>query len=67
MENVEALLNASLDISCPYCNRDIDLFLIDDNDYIMKSIFNNKWNDLRGEEIICQDCGTNMVISDIIW
>jgi len=52
-----ATLGWSLDMECPKCKVDIDLSIDDDDCVYSRAIFNNKWDDLIGEEIVCKKCG----------
>jgi hypothetical protein len=64
-----AQLDWSLVVECPGCKKDIDLA---SGDYdsnsdcrISGSIFNNKWDDLRGLEITCEKCKHNFELESV--
>lgn len=64
---VEARLNASLDIDCPKCDHRFDLF-VDDCDLIYTPpIFNNTWDELKGIEVYCPKCEHEFEISEVVW
>jgi uncharacterized CHY-type Zn-finger protein len=62
----DAYLHASLYVECPKCSTDFNLFDCGDGLYTTP-IFNNKWEDLEGEEVCCPDCEHEFKISEIIW
>jgi len=54
-----ATLSWSLDIECPKCNEDNDLYDTFHNpeDHIAHCIFTNQWDILEGLEVTCEHCG----------
>lgn len=63
----DAYLNASLMVSCPYCNNRFDLFFYDDDNIFTFPIFNNKWNDLKGQDVECPRCEKEFLIDQVEW
>ena len=56
----------SLEIDCPYCNAQLDLCDEDDERGRLSSpIFNNRWEDLVGENVKCPDCEKIFIISKV--
>lgn len=57
MKNI-VRLDWSLCVECPSCKKDNDLAdgNHDTENDIAIAIFNNKWGDLKGYEIICDNC-----------
>jgi len=62
-----AVLHASLDVVCPHCGNDFDLFNQDDEGNIMNPIFNNEWDDLVGMVVSCDICTREFELGEIIW
>ena len=62
-----AQLEWSLMLTCPNCEEDIDLASGDHDaeNHISYAIFNNKWDDLRGHEIECQNCGHEFKLESV--
>lgn len=67
MRKETAVLTWSLYIECPYCHTDFDLAEYDDDSVYSMPIFNNKWDDLKGEEVECPDCGEYFAIKEAIY
>lgn len=57
----------TLDIECPYCKAGIDLVSCDDEGFFANAIFNNKWDDLVGEEITCTECDKIIEVSEVSY
>lgn len=62
-----AKLSASLFISCPQCDQYFNLFDDDDAAIYLIQIFNNKWDQLKGEEATCPECDHEFTISEVEW
>lgn len=62
-----AKLRASLDIECPYCGHEFDLFAGDDEGFFIEPIFKGNWDQLRGEEVECSVCKNEFTIEDVEW
>jgi transcription initiation factor IIE alpha subunit len=67
MEKSVVTFRWSLDTTCPHCGEDIDL---SDNDaeneyYLSKKIFSNKWPDVEDEEVTCPLCGNDFLIESV--
>ncbi len=60
-----AILTASLDITCPHCEHDFDIFDNEDYPEMMIAIFNNKWDDAEGQPVECPQCKKEFNIEDI--
>ena len=54
-------------MECPKCKTDIDLSINDDDCVYSMAIFNNKWDDLVGEEIVCEKCGHVFLLDGIFY
>ena len=56
MDNI-ATLNYAVNIECPKCNIAFDLTDNNDNDgEITVPLFNNRWNDVKGFDVVCDNC-----------
>jgi len=64
---INATLRASLEIECPGCGHEFDLFDHDDDGLYLRPIFNNKWDDLQGEDIECPKCGCSFILGKVEW
>jgi hypothetical protein len=66
---VEATIRLSFDlhVNCPHCDETIDLMDNDYNDdgFFTRPIFENRWEDLKGEEITCFECEETFTIKDV--
>lgn len=62
-----ATLRASLDIYCPQCQHQFDLFARDDDGTYLKPIFHNDWDRLVGQECECPECHKEFILSEVIW
>lgn len=51
-----ANLSWSLYVECPECKQDFDVSDQDSEYVVAKAIFNNKWDDLIGYEVVCPHC-----------
>jgi len=56
--NVEYYLN----VECPHCSRVFDLVDQNDDGCFTTPIFNNRWDDLKGESVECPHCGRESLI-----
>jgi len=52
----------SMMIECPHCGEDIDLVDEEEDGEYSRPIFNNDWNNLRGELVFCPECGKEFAI-----
>ena len=51
---------------CPYCKELIELTNNNDDDaYLSKSVFSNKWDELIGKKVECDDCGKDFLIESV--
>lgn len=55
----------SMRIECPKCSHDFDLVDHDDDGCYTRPIFNNRWDDLKGEDVLCPECETEFKISEV--
>ncbi len=60
-----AILSASLDITCPHCEHDFDIFDSDEGTDLVTAIFNNKWDDAEGQPVQCPQCEKEFNIEEI--
>lgn len=67
VEKAEATLRASLDVDCPKCLVFFDVLEDDDEGDFLTPIFNNRWDELRGREVTCPECGAIIELTEIIW
>jgi len=65
MKKAKAILSWHLWIDCPKCKETIDLADCDDDGWISIPIFNNKWDDLKDEDVACPECGYEFKISEV--
>lgn len=59
-----AYLSFSLDVTCPYCEKDEDISDDDSDGIIARAIFNNNWHELEGYEVTCT-CGETFLIEKV--
>ncbi|HCY86896.1 MAG TPA: hypothetical protein DHV36_17330 [Desulfobacteraceae bacterium] len=54
-------------IDCPKCGEELDLAEngYDDDQVYSEPIFNNKWDDLKGDKVICDECEYEFEIHNI--
>lgn len=55
-DTVNATLMCCLNVECPNCKSNVDLFDNDDDGIYIRPIFNNSWDDLSGEDVECPAC-----------
>lgn len=65
MKSSDLTITYSLDIECPYCGADIDLCDQDDEGFLSRPVFNNRWEDLEGKAVTCPDCDKTFKISSV--
>ncbi len=66
MATAKATLDWHLWIHCPDCDATIDLAEVDDAEGIYSDpIFNNKWDDLKGETVYCPGCDGEFDIAGV--
>lgn len=65
MKKSRANLSWSLWIDCPECEESFDLVDHDDESDIAMEIFNNKWDSLKGYEVMCPECEAEFEIEAI--
>jgi len=67
MKQAELGVNWQFYIACPYCDESMDLSdePFNNDGYFVKLIFNNKWDELVGEEIECTKCEDIFTISSV--
>lgn len=65
MKSAEAIVEWSLNATCPYCDADVDLADQDEEGCFSGPIFNNRWDDIVGMEAHCPDCSENFTISSV--
>lgn len=54
-----------MNVTCPVCDHEFDLVDADDYGFYAKPIFENRWEDLDGEEVTCPECDIDFKISQI--
>lgn len=52
----------SMMIECPHCEADIDLVDEEEDSEYSIPIFNNNWDNLRGELVFCPEYGKEFAI-----
>lgn len=67
MIKVEAHLMAQLEVTCPHCKHEYDLFDMDGYEEYAEPIFSNTWDDLNGCVLECPKCEKEFQISEVIW
>ena len=55
----------SMMATCPHCQEELDLVYQDDDCVYSESIFSNKWDDLKGEEVYCNNCDNVFLIQEV--
>ena len=65
MKKAKAQLRWSLDITCPHCGYEFDLADHDVDGWISGPLFNNKWEDLKGEDVECPECTEEFQIEEV--
>lgn len=65
--SVEVKLEYSLNVMCKECNEGFDLAEQDEDGVFSSPIFNNKWDELKGEAVVCPHCGFTDYISDVVY
>ena len=63
-----AFLDWSLEVECPHCKEETDLvkYESEQGDYIIaEAVFNNRWDDVAGYEVICPKCQHDFELSGI--
>lgn len=60
-------LDWHLNVQCPYCLKSFDLVDYDDDGRCAKVIFNNQWDKLKGENLICPHCGRDFEIKEVVY
>ena len=56
MSDIKAQLDYSLNVDCPKCKSSIDLLEQEGDGEFSTPIFNNRWDELKGEHVICPEC-----------
>lgn len=65
MKQAYAQLEWNLWIECPHCEYEFDLAQENDDGWVSTPIFNNKWDDLKGEEVECPECKKSFLIESV--
>jgi len=67
MEKGTVTLSWHLFIDCNYCGETLDLSdgEFDQDGIFAIPIFNNKWDEIEGEEVICPKCGNPIIIERV--
>lgn len=50
---------------CPVCRQRFDIADKDDDGYVARNIFNNSWGNLKGYEITCPFCTSELKIKEV--
>jgi hypothetical protein len=58
-------LSYTLDIECPSCSKEIDLTDQDCEGHYTTPIFNNRWDDLKGDIVQCDYCDHEFEITGV--
>ena len=69
IKTAKASLHWNLFVECPHCKHQNDLSDSphDDDNYFSESIFNNRWEDCKGNEVTCESCGYEFTVSEIVY
>lgn len=55
-------------VHCPHCDNEMDLVNDpDDGGRFTDPIFSNRWDELKGYNIYCPECGQDFYITEIEW
>ena len=60
-----ARLDWTLFISCPACDASVDLVDQDEDGCFSHAIFNNKWEEAKGESVYCDECSHEFTVEGI--
>ena len=64
---IDAILEASLEVTCPYCRCHFDVLKDVDDDAFATAIFSNRWDAVKEIDFACITCGKDLVIQEVIW
>ena len=64
-----AQLKYSVLVECPLCKQEVDLIDNDNDDdgRISHPIFNNKWDELKGIDVVCGNCEHEFKLDSLIY
>jgi len=65
IKKVVASLFWELEVTCPGCNKNINLANYDSDGFFSKFIFNNNWQGLTGELVECPFCDVEFEIGEV--
>ena len=57
-----AILEWSLRVPCPKCLEGNDLTDNDDESLLATKIFSNRWDEVKGHECTCSECGHEFIL-----
>ena len=60
-----ASLSWALWVNCPKCGEGNDLSDDDDENWLAIKIFNNKWDQAKGHECTCHECGHEFILDGV--
>ena len=62
MKKSVVMFDYSMMIECPHCEEYFDLVDEEEDGEYSTPIFNNRWDNLRGELVFCPECGKEFAI-----
>lgn len=65
MKEASAQISWSLDIECPECEIEFDLSEFDSDNLFGNAIFENRWEDVKGQEVCCPECNSEFKVKEI--
>ena len=64
MERPTATVDINVWVDCPKCGNSIDL-TEDDDGHFLGPLFNNEWQELKGFDVCCDECGHEFKIKEV--
>lgn len=61
---IKGYLSYNVWVECPVCHDDFDVVDQDDEGYMARELFNNKWSDLE-MELTCPKCQQPILMNDV--
>ena len=65
MKTATPQLGWSLFVECPECGEDFNLAEMDEEGCFSIPIFENKWDELKGQEVTCPKCQSTFALDKV--